>query len=111
MIVTVNVFIIVFIIIVNVTVDTNLFSEFELVGDFGSDVFESDGCAADPFKADSVETEPGEFTDFHFPLYQRVCVRIAVDAKQEESLPLLVIAVVRVQHASGGGRNFGLIAA
>ena len=83
-----------------VIIITSSFSQFELVGDFGSNVFEANGCATDPFKANSVETEPGEFANFHFPLNQRVCIRIPVNAKQKKSLSLLVIAVVRVQYAS-----------
>lgn len=81
-------------------------SQFEFVGDFGGNVFETDGCAADALETYAVEAESGELTNFHLPLNQRVRVGVSVHAQEEKSLPLLVVAIVGVQNASNLEHHF-----
>ena len=72
--------------------------QLEFVGNLGRDFLEPDGSAGDSLEPDAVEREPWQLAHLDLPLHQRVRVGVAVHAQQQESLALLVIAVVRIEH-------------
>ena len=55
--------------------------QFEFISNFRGYVFEADGSSANSLKPDSIQAEPRKFTHFHFPLDDRVNVRISVNAE------------------------------
>lgn len=87
-------------------------SEVKLLSDLGGNILEADGSSRDSLETDSVQTESRQLADleeivlhrtklnayFHFPLDQGISIRITVDAEDEVSLTLLVVAIVRVEN-------------
>ena len=50
-------------------------------------------------------TRPGQLANLDLPLDQRVGVGVAVNAEQQEPLPLLVITIVGIQNLPKQNRN------
>jgi hypothetical protein len=72
--------------------------QLEFVGNLRRDLLETDRSAGDPLEPDPVERQPGQLANLDLPLDERVCVGVAVDAEEQEALPLLVVTVVRIEH-------------
>jgi hypothetical protein len=76
-------------------------SQFQLVGDFRGDVLETYRRTGYAFESDAVDRQPRQLADLHLPLDDRVhrCSwTAAVNAQQQESFALLVVAVVDVEY-------------
>lgn len=69
-------------------------SEFQLVGDFGSDVLEGDGRSGYPLEAHAVERQPRQLANLHLPLNEVVARRVAGHAQQHVVVSQLVLAAV-----------------
>lgn len=64
----------------------SLLSQFQLVGDFGGDVFEGNGRPGYPLEAYAVEREAGQLAHLHLPLHKVVTGGIAGHAQQHVAL-------------------------
>lgn len=51
-------------------------------------------------ETDAIERKPRQLADLDLPLHQRIRVRVAMNAQQQETLALLVVAIVSIQHLS-----------
>lgn len=76
----------------------SLLSQFQLVGDFGGDVFEGDGRPGYPLEAYAVERETGQLAHLHLPLHKVITGGIAGHAQQHVALAQLVLAAVGVEN-------------
>ena len=83
-------------------------SQFQLVGNLGGDLLESDGRAGDALEPDPVEGEAWQLAHLNLPLNQSVGVGVTVNTQQEETLSLLVITIVCIQNLKGNKRRLFL---
>lgn len=72
--------------------------QLQLIGNFGSNIFEGYGCPRYPLKPDPIQRQSWQLAYFHFPLHEVLCVPITVDTEEQEALPLLIVAVIGIQH-------------
>lgn len=76
----------------------SLLSQFQLVGDFGGNVFEGNGRPGYPLEAYAIERETGQLAHLHLPLHKVITGGIAGHAQQHVALAQLVLAAVGVEN-------------
>ncbi len=75
-----------------------LLSQFQLVGDFGGDVFEGNRRPRHPLEAHAVKREAGQLAHLHLPLDEVIAGGVTGHAQQHVALAQLVLAAVGVEN-------------